>query len=194
MKYTIVYFNKTNHTEPMNEEVANYDDLCRRVRQLLNYNYPEYRYQWNRNIVSETSADGSSLCIKMREHEFFPYKIVFMLSVYSSRNKPLSVEMLRKRGASLHTEDYYKKEKHLWHEYRHGPVAGIHKSRGYNWFRHMRTTQEKRNQAAVFKEEGEPDFRRKRRYVPSAWDDVYKNRPRCWKNQSKARKAWAAKV
>lgn len=194
MKYTIVYYNKTKHIEPVNEEIADYDELCKRVRQLIYYSYPDYRYQWGRNIVSATSPDGASLCVKVREDIIQPYKIIFMLSVYSSRNKPLNIEMLRKRGDTLFTLDCYRKDKHLWHEYRHGPVAGIHKSHGYNWFRKVKTTQEKRNQVAVFKDEGEPDFRRKRKNIPSAWDDVFKDRPKCWKNQSKARKSWAAKI
>lgn len=57
-------------------------------------------------------------------------------------------------------------------------------------FRRVKTTAEFRATCSVLKEEGEPEFRGRRRNVPSAWDDIGISWSRSWKKQSKRKKQY----
>ncbi len=65
-----------------------------------------------------------------------------------------------------------------------------YKRRGSSIYRSIRTTQERRACSGVVKEEGEPEFRGRRRHVPNAWDDICKNYYRSWKECTKRRKQY----
>lgn len=64
------------------------------------------------------------------------------------------------------------------------------KRRGGSIYRAISTTPERRACAGVVKEEGEPEFRGRRRNVPNTWDDVCKNYYRSWKECTKRRKQY----
>lgn len=64
--------------------------------------------------------------------------------------------------------------------YRHGH------STTYN--RKMETMAERRAVAAVLKEEGEPEFRGRRRNLPNPWDDIHARRSLSWKDCTKRKR------
>lgn len=71
-------------------------------------------------------------------------------------------------------------------EFRNGPVPYV----GHHWhycYRHPKTFNE-------MKQNGDVEYRqyvRKRRsHLPTSWDDIYRDTPRCWKDQSKKKKQW----
>ncbi len=65
-----------------------------------------------------------------------------------------------------------------------------YKRRGSSMYRAIRTTAERRASAGVVKEEGEPEFRGRRRNVPNTWDDICKQYYRSWKECTKRRKQY----
>lgn len=77
---------------------------------------------------------------------------------------------------------------------RQGPVAGVHKGRGYvDWFRAPKTMNERRFNAVVIC--GERDVvmvrsSRRSTNLPSERDDMLRCMQRCWKAQTKGRKSW----
>ena len=72
--------------------------------------------------------------------------------------------------------------------YRIDPVPNIRHGGGYRgYIRHMKTTQELRQNADV---EYEEFVRPKRRKLPTCWDDIPRGLQRSWKKQSKKRKQW----
>jgi len=62
-----------------------------------------------------------------------------------------------------------------------GPVPGTGRRRNYRCMRRPRTTQELRLASGVVFEEGEPEWRPRRRNVPTMWDDVLLHRDHSWK-------------
>jgi len=66
-----------------------------------------------------------------------------------------------------------------------------------SYFRSVKTLQERRLAVNVLKEEGEPEFRGRRRILPSSYDDVDKgvwDTHKSWKHNSKRRKQWKPKA
>ena len=73
------------------------------------------------------------------------------------------------------------------YRYRMDPVPHLIRRRGCSWLRHMRTTQELRqNSIPEYKEY----VHSKRNYIPTLYDDIPRETQRCWKAQSKKRKQW----
>ena len=73
-------------------------------------------------------------------------------------------------------------------EFRNGPVPNTgHKWRFRNYYRRPRTTQEIRYNSIP---EYESFVRKKRRYIPTVYDDIPRNIYRSWKHQGKKRKQW----
>lgn len=72
-------------------------------------------------------------------------------------------------------------------EFRKGPVPYTGHYKYYRVYRHPKTRNELRqNTDAEYKKLVRP----KRRKLPTAWDDIVRDTPRCWKDQSKKRKQW----
>jgi hypothetical protein len=74
------------------------------------------------------------------------------------------------------------------YRYRQGPVPGIHRRKKRRWFRHPRTTSERRANSATRTTKETVEYhgvvlklRRKRRKLPSAYDDLFVDRQRSWK-------------
>lgn len=81
--------------------------------------------------------------------------------------------------------EYYEKTKP---EFRKGPVPNTgHKWRFSNYYRRPRTTQEIRYNSIP---EYESFVRKKRKYIPTVYDDIPRNIYRSWKHQGKKRKQW----
>lgn len=74
--------------------------------------------------------------------------------------------------------------------YYRGYVSTGSKRRGGSMYRSISTTPELRACSGVLKEEGEPEFRGRRRNVPNTWDDICKNYHRSWKECTKRRKQY----
>ena len=73
-------------------------------------------------------------------------------------------------------------------EFRNGPVPNTgHKWRFRNYYRRPRTTQEIRYNSIP---EYESFVRKKRKYIPTVYDDIPRNIYRSWKHQGKKRKQW----
>lgn len=56
--------------------------------------------------------------------------------------------------------------------------------------RHMETISERRAVAAVIKEEGEPEFRGRRRNLPNPWDEFMARRSLSWKDCTKRKRQY----
>lgn len=74
-------------------------------------------------------------------------------------------------------------------EFRKGPVPGTGKLRGYYCLRAMRTTQERRINADPEVYEYVRPARRSNN-LPNAWDDIWRNYYKGWKDCTKKRKQW----
>jgi hypothetical protein len=87
-----------------------------------------------------------------------------------------------KHGDVLHTCDTN-------YRFRCDPVPGIGRNRWKfrNWYRTPKTAAEHRDMANP---ENEPYIRKRRKQLPTSWDDVPKGYQRSWKRQSKKRKQW----
>lgn len=75
------------------------------------------------------------------------------------------------------------------YRFRQDPVPGIGRNRWHFacWYRAPRTTAELR---AMADPEVQPYVRKKRKQIPTAYDDVPRGYQRSWKRQSKKRKQW----
>lgn len=62
------------------------------------------------------------------------------------------------------------------------------KSHSTTYDRKMETMAERRAVAAVLKEEGEPEFRGRRRNLPNPWDDIHARRSLSWKDCTKRKR------
>jgi hypothetical protein len=62
------------------------------------------------------------------------------------------------------------------------------KSHTTTYDRKMETIAERRAVAAVVKEEGEPEFRGRRRNLPNPWDDIMARRSLSWKDCTKRKR------
>lgn len=62
------------------------------------------------------------------------------------------------------------------------------KSHSTTYDRKMETMAERRAVAAVIKEEGEPEFRGRRRNLPNPWDDIHARRSLSWKDCTKRKR------
>lgn len=62
------------------------------------------------------------------------------------------------------------------------------KSHSTTYDRKMETMAERRAVAAVLKEEGEPEFRGRRRNLPNPWDDIMARRSLSWKDCTKRKR------
>ena len=71
-------------------------------------------------------------------------------------------------------------------EFRKGPVPMTGGHRGY-CYRHPKTFNEMKQNCDV---ETRQYVRKSRLHLPTAYDDIYRDTPRCWKDQSKKRKQW----
>ena len=71
------------------------------------------------------------------------------------------------------------------HAFREGPVPRTGRRGHYSWDRHMRTTQERREDRALLVDEDAKQAgvgpRRRRLSIPHAWDDVPRFSERTWK-------------
>ena len=73
----------------------------------------------------------------------------------------------------------------------HGPVQGIHKSRGgSDWFRSVSTANEIRMNALMVEGEVPPRAARQKGNLPTSWDDFYREPHRSWKSQRKTHRQW----
>lgn len=59
-----------------------------------------------------------------------------------------------------------------------------------HYFKAVRTFQELKAAKGVVRDEGEPDFRGRRKNLPTSWDDLYRVRESSWKRSFKCRKQW----
>lgn len=117
------------------------------------------------------------------------------------------LERLRRyeRMGLAHMWRFWNQERHVPHDelqhgdvlhtcdtnyrFRQDPVPGIgrHRWKFRCWYRTPRTAAEHRDMANP---ENAPYIRRRRKQIPTTWDDVPKGYQRSWKRQSKKRKQW----
>jgi hypothetical protein len=116
-------------------------------------------------------------------------KVRYVVYDYLGRviRKEVIKEALRTKEPYVYTRHLYVPENYLG--FRNGPVPGVsNKYHFYNYYRRIKTTQERRINCAHHKY-----TRGKRRNLPSAWDDIarsdFTNGHSSWKNQKK-RKQW----
>lgn len=72
-------------------------------------------------------------------------------------------------------------------EFRNGPVPRTGKRGWYCGIRHPKTLNEIKQNCDV---EYSQYVRKSRKHLPTAWDDIFRSTPRCWKDQSKKKKQW----
>jgi hypothetical protein len=115
-------------------------------------------------------ADFRTIDMRMFEKEILAYK------------RPKNYKHKYKNKA---LEYKYEKTKP---EFRGGPVPGTSKRSGhYGSYRHPHTLNEMRQNCDV---EHQQYVRKRRSDLPTAWDDIFRDTPRSWKDQSKKRKQW----
>lgn len=105
----------------------------------------------------------------------------------------LSIPQLNRHGANLGASrrPWYWGRLVQWPGY--GPVPGTGRRFRYgrSWLRCPQTQHDRRESCRPL-DVGEPKGRAKRNHhhLPSAWDDVSRDKPRSWKVHGKRRKAW----
>lgn len=86
---------------------------------------------------------------------------------------------------------FFKRLEDVGHETRQGPVKGVGRHRGGNYYRHIHTLNEKklaqRTEPLI---EPAPRGARSACNIPDSWDDYLRGGSHCWKEQRKGRKAW----
>ena len=129
-------------------------------------------FDWHRNSF-----------IELREYVVFD-SIFRIVDVRMYANEILSYKGSMKRKPKKGSLAYnYEKSKP---EFRKGPVPYTG-SGHWHYYRRPRTTQEIRQNSIP--EYGE-FVRKKRKYIPTSWDDIGRNISRSWKDQSKKKKQW----
>lgn len=148
------------------------EDLAKAARDACypreNYDYPAYYYASNPRSAHwvQTHLRASSL-----------------------RGNALDVLTLCEWGGA--TRRYYRYGSLDGYVRRQGPVPGIHGYSGGPSYKNCRTMAERRLNASRMADEGEPECRPRRRdtYLFNSWDGRPRPTPRCWKQQSRGRKA-----
>lgn len=180
------FFGKNNDVNlTWNDTRVTYDwRNCREIRSLRNYvlmdaqnrivNPEVYRKKVEAliNALPETEAERMHYCKSIG---------LTYLWRWNAKNKDIPHDELE-YGDVLRTCDTN-------YRFRQDPVPGIGRNRWHFgcWYRFPRTTAEFRDMAAP---ENEPYIRRRRKQLPTAWDDIPKCIQRSWKEQSKKRKQW----
>jgi hypothetical protein len=72
-------------------------------------------------------------------------------------------------------------------EFRNGPVPRTGKRGWYCGIRHPHTLNEMRQNCDI---EHRNYVRKRRKHLPTTWDDIFRSAPRSWKDQSKKKKQW----
>lgn len=65
--------------------------------------------------------------------------------------------------------------------FRRDPVRWTGRRHGGSWLRHPKTIGALRHVAGRVREDDEPAWRGRTRNLPTAWDDAFIRKPRCWK-------------
>lgn len=108
-----------------------------------------------------------------------------MFYLYTSNNVMVSPELFKHEYQSKNNRDYWNRiEKYN----RKWKTRMWRKSHSTTYDRKMETIAERRAVAGVIKEEGEPEFRGRRRNIPNPWDDIMARRSLSWKDCTKRKR------
>jgi hypothetical protein len=173
----------------------NWNDL---IAWIANYNYtPFYSDKKHSNRILDdfncTMKDVGMTCdwtwtsYGLREYTVFDddFRIIDM-RLYEKEILAYQRPKNYKRKYKTKALEYkYEKTKP---EFRNGPVPRTSKRSGhYGSYRHPHTLNEMRQNCDV---EHQQYVRKRRLDLPTAWDDIYRDASRCWKDQSKKRRQW----
>ncbi|SOK58391.1 hypothetical protein [Yersinia phage fHe-Yen9-04] len=175
-----MFFNQKFKIFYDNGNVVEVDDLLEYIGNA--YGAAETFYlRMKFTIKVDKSSFWSSLCFNENWH-------VKDLFLYTENNIMISPELFK--GEYLkHRTDYmniwYRNRKYSMMQWRH-----FHFKRGHTstYERKMETIAERRAIAGVVKEEGEPEFRGRRRCIPHPWDDIMARRSLSWKDCTKRKR------
>ena len=110
-----------------------------------------------------------------------------MFYLYTKNNVMVSPELFKHEYMSSNNRAHWK----YVEEYnRRWKSRQWRKSHSTSYARHMETIAERRAAAGVVKEEGEPEFRGKRRNLPEPWDDIHAQRSLSWKDCTKRKRQY----
>ncbi len=105
--------------------------------------------------------------------------------LYTKNNVMVSPELFKNEYKSRSNRDFWDRIEKRNREWLYRPWR---KSHSTTYDRKMETIAERRAVAGVVKEEGEPEFRGKRRNIPNPWDDIMARRSLSWKDCTKRKR------
>lgn len=105
--------------------------------------------------------------------------------LYTKNNVMVSPELFRSEYKSENNRGYWKRIEKRNREWLNRPWMRGHST---TYDRKMETIAERRAVAGVLKEEGEPEFRGRRRNIPNPWDDIMARRSLSWKDCTKRKR------
>lgn len=110
-----------------------------------------------------------------------------IIDIRDYADKIFAFDMKNRKCKWKSKKHIYEMEKNL-PRFRKDPIPRTsHKWRFGSFYRYPRTTQEIRNNSIP---EYEQFVRKKRKQIPTAYDDIPRGQSRSWKDQSKKRKQW----
>lgn len=132
-----------------------------------------YRMKWICNYEKQNFLSSYSF---FKEWDFY-YQNFYL---YTSNNVMISPELFRSEYKVLIRNSYNTKKSRRQYSKKHTTT----------YDRKMKTIQQRRDAVAVLKEEGEPEFRGKRRKLPDPWDEYVQRRSLSWKNCTKRKRQY----
>ena len=178
-----------------NKYLATYEGLDALIEGIaVHYNY---LYWWNEKLGNRLLRDyNCTMCdtINYTEMEngtltlrrYVVFDDMFRIIDVRMYEKEILAYGIRKptlRWSNPSLKYKYEKTKP---EFRNGPVPNTGGGR-YRFYRHPHTFSEIRQNSIP---EHEEFVRKKRKYIPTVWDDLPRGTSRCWKDQSKKKKQW----
>lgn len=144
------------------------------MKWLCKYEKPSFYYYSYYHSMYENNTSG----------DFF---------LYTSNNIMISPDLFKGEYYS-----YRDSEWKIWYNnryYSRKQWQHFHFKKGYTstYNRKIETISERRAVAAVIKEEGEPEFRGRRRNLPNPWDDIHARRSLSWKDCTKRKRQYKGK-
>jgi len=161
-------------------KVVETDNLLVWIRANFNGGVEEFYYRMKWLCKYEKSSFwNSSYFNRFNSNMMYSY-----FYLYTENNIMISPELFKGEYHSFHQPSYcFRYPFNLAWRCRHSS-----KSHSTTYDRRMETMAERRAIAGVVKEDGEPEFRGRRRNVPQPWDDIIARRSLSWKDCTKRKR------
>ncbi|QOI71059.1 hypothetical protein pEaSNUABM50_00119 [Erwinia phage pEa_SNUABM_50] len=146
--------------------------------------------------AAEAFYQRMKFTVKIDKSSFWSYShssmndLVQTFYLFTENNIMISPELFKGeylKYRNLETQIWHRNRLYSMKQWRHFNYRRSHTT---TYDRRMETIAERRAIAGVVKEEGEPEFRGRRRCIPNPWDDIMARRSLSWKDCTKRKRQY----